>query len=401
MQPTPFTIHVSQDKLDNLQARLLNTNWPADLDNEDWWYGTNGRELKALVDYWTKDYDWRKVEAEMNGFEHFKVEIDGMPIHFMRKRGKGPNPVPLLLVHGWPWTFWDMKKIVAPLADPAAHGGDAADAFDVIVPSLPGYAFSTPLTRPMNYWRTADTMHTLMHDVLGFEKYAAAGGDWGALIVAQLSHKYAKHLYGAHVTQTTPLDLFNHDVYWDMISARGLPANLTSEQRAAILGFSKKFCGHVTTHMLDGQTLSFALHDSPTGLLAWLLRRRHDWGHVTGDVTDVFSREDLCTNATLFWVNDAFVSTARYYANAARYPWSASHERVPQLEAPMGITFLGGEFPPGATMENRLELFRANPLSKRYNIHYMKAHPTGGHFAHYENPQAVAQDIRATMRDLR
>ena len=170
MKPEAFRIEIPEAKLKDLQRRLGEVNWPLDVENEDWAYGTHGAYLRELVDYWRSGFDWRAQEQAMNAYEHFRVRIEGVPIHFMHVRGKGPNPLPLVLTHGWPWTFWDFHKVVGPLSDPAAHGGDPADAFDVVVPSLPGFTFSTPNeTTGQNWWRTADLWVALMRDVLGYD----------------------------------------------------------------------------------------------------------------------------------------------------------------------------------------------------------------------------------------
>jgi hypothetical protein len=157
-------IHVPDEVLADLRRRLELTRWPDDAGNQDWYYGVNRGYLQELVDYWRSDYDWRKVEARINAYEHYRVEVEGVPVHLMRRPGVGPDPTPLLLTHGWPWTFWHWAKVVDPLADPAAHGGDAAEAFEVIVPSFPGFGFSSPLPEnpDMNFWRVADLWHTLM-----------------------------------------------------------------------------------------------------------------------------------------------------------------------------------------------------------------------------------------------
>lgn len=168
-----FVIDVPDAMLDDLARRLSSTRWTDDFDNDDWRYGANVSYVRALVDYWRDHYDWRARERLMNGFAHFRTEIDGMPIHFIHERGKGPQPIPIMLNHGWPWSFWDFQKVIGPLSDPAAHGGDPADAFDVIVPSLPGYAFSTPLRKTgLNFWKTADVWVTLM-ERLGLVRFGA------------------------------------------------------------------------------------------------------------------------------------------------------------------------------------------------------------------------------------
>lgn len=398
----PYIISIPQDVLADLERRLRATDWPDDVDNEDWYYGINAQYLRDLVAYWIDGFQWRAVERDINAFDHYRTLIDDVPIHFMRVKGKGRNPLPLILTHGWPWTFWDMHRVARPLADPAAFGGDPDDTFDVIVPSLPGFGFSTPSLRGgMNFWKTADLWHRLMTEHLGFSRFAAAGGDWGALVTAQLGHKYAGSLAGIHMIQAVPLDQIGvREPKWDFISDR-IPRDAPSDVRDALTRFVRPKASHFTTHIIDSQTLSYAMQDSPVGQLAWLLQRRLDWGDTHGDVESVFPRDHLLATSTLYWATKSFVSSVRYYADAARYPWSPAHDRQPPVEAPTGLTFLGGEFPPGVTMENRLDSFRASSQAAWFNLHYLNAHPTGGHFGHFENPEACIADIRATFRALR
>ena len=205
----PFRVDVPDEVLNDLQARLKLTRWADDFANEGWQYGTNTAYLKELVAYWIDGYDWRKQERAINAYPQFRTEIDGVPIHFIHVRGKGPNPKPLILSHGWPWTFWEYRKVIGPLSDPGAHGGDPADAFDVVVPSLPGYGFSTPLRKPgVNFWRTSGLWVKLMEE-LGYPRFAAHGADWGALITADLGHRYPERVMGVHFTMMLPLDLFS------------------------------------------------------------------------------------------------------------------------------------------------------------------------------------------------
>lgn len=391
MSIEPFAVAVGDDRLDDLRRRLEATNWPDDFANDDWRYGVNGRYLHELVDYWLNTYDWREAEAEINGFAHFRTEVEGMPVHFIREPGRGPNPIPIILTHGWPWVFWDYHEVIRPLADPASFGGDEADAFEVIVPSLPGFGFSTPLSTPgINFWRTADLWHTLMTQTLGFEKFCAQGGDWGALVTAQLGHKYADSLTGIHLTNVIPLTLFNHQRPWDITAGTFVPEDLPPAELEAALHAQRKIASHVAVQILDPQTLAYGLHDSPVGLLAWLLERRRSWGDTGGDVESRFSKDHLLTTTMLYWLTDSFVTSARYYAEAAHNPWHPSHDRSPVVEAPTGVTYLGGDI--GGLRGD---------IESQFNMQYSKAHSSGGHFAPKENPQAVIEDIRATFRQLR
>ncbi|WP_231635841.1 epoxide hydrolase family protein [Novosphingobium sp. ST904] len=208
MDVTPFEFRASDDALADLRARLERTRFAADFANEDWRYGFNGDYLRELVAYWLDGYDWRTQENAINAWPQFKTEMDGVPIHFIHVKGKGPNPTPLILTHGWPWTFWDYRELIGPLTDPAAYGGDPADAFHLVIPSLPGYVFSTPLTTPgHNFWTTADLWVKLM-DGLGYPRFASHGEDWGAFLTAQLGHKYPDRMIGVHFTTMFPLDMF-------------------------------------------------------------------------------------------------------------------------------------------------------------------------------------------------
>lgn len=396
-----FEVHVADAVLDDLRRRIAATRWLPHVDGLGWQYGFDDAYLRELAESWVV-HDWRAEEARINAFAHYRTTIDGVPIHFIREPGKGPAPVPLIISHGWPWTFWDMQKVIRPLADPAAFGGDPADAFEVIVPSLPGFAFSTPLPRPgISSVVMADLWHRLMTEVLGFPRFAAAGADWGARVTGQLAHKHAAALLGIHNVNTTPLDLFNGERPWD-ITAYAVPYDAPAEVRARMLPWARKGVSHVAVQTIEPQTLAPAMHDSPVGMLAWLTQRRRDWGDTGGDVESVFPRNHLLASATIFWATESFASAARIYAEGVRHPWRPSHDRSPRLEAPAGITFLGGENPPGIdTPEQRIALFRNSPAAANYNLHFVNAHPRGGHFAHYENPQALIGDIRATFRELR
>jgi pimeloyl-ACP methyl ester carboxylesterase len=398
-----FVVSVPQEKLDDLKARLIATRWPADVDENDTYYGTSVTYMKELVDYWINKFDWRAAETEINTFDNYRVNVDGVPIHFIKEPGKGPAPIPLILSHGWPWSFREWTKVIKPLADPASYGGDPADAFDVIVPSLAGFAFSTPINRPdMNFWKMAELWHRLMTEHFGFQKYAAGGSDYGALITGQLGHKYASELYGIWLGHAIHLDLFQGERPWDLTGGLTVPEGAPDEIRDGILAFQDRFVSHVAVHILDAQNLSYGLADSPVGMLAWILRRWTKWSQSNGDVESVFPRDHLLANATMWWVNNAITSSIRSYVNANRYPWTPSHDRNPIIEAPAGITFLGYENPPGVTTENRTQAFLETPAETDwYNPVYLKAHKLGGHFTPWENPDAVIEDIRATFRKLR
>ncbi|GAA1510984.1 epoxide hydrolase family protein [Nocardioides humi] len=384
----PFVVQVDQGTLDDLHERLARTRLAPDLDNEDWSYGVNGAYLAELVHSWRTEFDWRAQERRINELSHYRTVIDGIPIHFVHERGKGPDPTPIILTHGWPWTFWDFHDVIGPLTDPVAYGGSAEDSFDVIVPSLPGFGFSTPLRRTgMTIWDVADVWKTLMVDVLGYPRFAAHGGDYGVMVTAQLGHKYPEHLLGLHFApRPLPLHAFNTDRPWADLFANAIPSGVGD--RATFVEYERRKVGHVVAHVLDPQTLAHALHDSPAGLAAWLLERRRSWSDCGGDVESAFSRDDLLTSFTIYWASDSFVSTARLYHENAKIGWQPSHDRTPVVGVPTAVTVFEKDLPPGASMAWMEEYF---------DLRQVTSSPTGGHFAAAEEPDVVVRDIRSFL----
>lgn len=387
MSKQVFEIFISDDVLADLHERLVKVRWPGDFANSDWQFGTNRRYLEELVGYWREDYEWREHEAAINAFSNYETEIQGIPIHFIQEPGQGPAPIPLILNHGWPWTFWDFYKVIRPLADPAAFGGDPADAFDVIVPSLPGYGFSTPLTTPrINYWRTADLWIDLMTNVLAYDRFAVHGGDWGALVCSQLGHKYPERLIGLHLGIMVPLDMFEN----------GLPdesafAEDEKHKFQANAEFFLREDGYFKIQATKPQTVAYGLNDSPVGLCAWILEKRRTWGDCRGDVESRFSKDELITTVMLYWVTQSLGTSARYYYEAAHDLWQPAHDRTPVVEAPTGIACFPREV---ITMPKAW-------AERYYNLQQWTEMPSGGHFAPMEEPELLVNDIRAFFRKLR
>ena len=397
LEQTP--IHVPDEVLDDLRRRLTMTKWPLDAGNDDGFYGVRRTDLQELVEYWADGFDWRAQERAMNEYEQYRVDVGGVPVHFMRKAGVGPDPRPLILSHGWPWTFWHWSRVIDQLADPASYGGDPAEAFDVIVPSLPGFGFSTPLPNQpdMNFWKMADVWHELMTEVLGYERYAAGGCDVGALVTGQLGHKYADELYGIHIGSGLKLSFFNGDRGWDFSGGHPIPPDLPPIVHSRIVELDRRFAAHLATHVLDPSTLGVSLADSPAGMLAWILERWTSWSDG-----DVFSKDDVLTHATIYWAGNAIDTSIRTYANNNRYPWTPSHDRQPVIEAPTGITFVGYENPPGVTTtEQRIQHFLDSDRAPWYNHVNLTAHPAGGHFIPWELPTEWTEDLRRTFRSIK
>src|SRR6266496_6729867 len=350
---SPAPIAVEERVLEDLRSRLRAAIWPEDDGNEDGQYGVPRALLQELAQYWAEEYDWRAAERAMNAYEHYLVDVSGTRVHFMRKPGAGPDPVPLILSHGWPWTFWHWSKVVDRLADPAAFGGDPADAFEVIVPSLPGFGYSTPTRPDMNFWKIADVWHELMTQTLGHTRYAAAGCDVGDLVTGQLGHKYADELHGIHIGSALKLDLFTGDRAWDFSGGRPIPPGLPDDQRHRLVEIERRFAVHLAAHVLAPSTLGYGLADSPVGMLAWILERWMKWSDNGGDIYT-------------------------------------------------GITFVDYENPPGITSsKERIESFLASDRAAWYNHVNIAAHPHGGHFIPWEIPEQWTTDLVQTFKQAR
>jgi len=382
-----FDIAVPDQVLADLRERLTRTRWAPEFANDEWKFGTNGDYLRELIAYWADHYDWRRHEAEINAFSNFKTTIDGIPIHFIYEKGKGPDPIPLILSHGWPWTFWDWHKVIRPLTDPEAYGGDPQNSFDVIVPSLPGYAFSNPLTTTgINFWRTADLWVALMRDVLGYDKFAAGGGDWGALVTSQLGHRYAEHLIGIYLHLMAPLDIFQNDLPGE---------NEFSPEEAGWyarnLNFMTRESGYSAIQSTKPQTIAFALNDSPAGLCSWILEKRRTWSDCGGDVERRFTKDELLTTMTLYWATQSYGTSARYYFECLNNPWRPSHGRTPVVEAPTGV----------GVFQEEVILMPRKWAERYYNLRHWTLMSSGGHFAPMEEPDALVRDIRKFFETLR
>ncbi|MFC7110635.1 alpha/beta fold hydrolase [Nonomuraea rubra] len=270
----------------------------------------------------------------------------------------------------------------------------------MIVPSLPGFGFSTPLAHhpDMNFWKIADVWHELMTGVLGHDRYAAAGCDVGALVTGQLGHKYAGELYAIHIGSAQKLTFFNGDRAWDFSGGAPIPPGLPAEVHDRYVELDRRFAVHLAAHMLAPSTLGFGLADSPAGMLAWILERWAKWSDNGGDVERVFSKDDLLTHATIFWAGGGIGTSIRTYANNNRYPWAPSHDRNPAVEAPTGITFVDYENPPGVTTgEQRIRGFLDGDRAAWYNHVSITAHDRGGHFIPWEIPGEWVADLRHTV----
>ena len=386
----PFTVAIPDADLDDLRFRLAHTRWPEDVGNDDGSYGVRLDWLRDLAGYWAREFDWRAQEKLINELPQFRVEIGGTPIHFVHVRGTGPDPTPIVLSHGWPWTFWDWRKVIGPLTDPGAHGGDPTDAFDVVVPSLPGFGFSGPLCDTgFGARKIADYWHVLMHDVLGYSRFAVGGGDWGSTISGEVAHGYPESVIGAWLT----LPNVPGARLWEIGESDFEPDERWMWERS--LEARPTIMSHSTVHRAEPQTIAYALTDSPVGLAGWILGRRENWGdwRVRGeDVFDLFDRDFLCTTASIYWLTRSIATSMRiyheHYTNGAPPP--PRHDRTPAIEVPTAF----------AVFPKELLLLPRKVAATATNLQRWNVMPRGGHYPPAEQPDLVVHELREFFRGL-
>ena len=312
----PFRIEIPDSDIADLKARLAHTRWPNEpLGNEHWDWGTNLSYMRRLVAYWRDEYDWRAAEARLNRFPQFIAEIAGAngerhKIHFVHERGSGEGPLPLILTHGWPSTFREVLDVVERLAHPERFGGKAEDGFDVIVPSLLGYGFSSRPQLPVGPAVIAELWHALMHDVLGYSRFAAAGGDFGSTVARLLALRHPEQMIGIHLTD---IGYFGDPAF---TSDLGNLSQAEHGHLGATQGWFYQEGAYTMIQSTKPQTLAYGLTDSPVGMAAWMIEKFRSWSDCDGDVEKRFSKDELLTNVMIYWVTDTFNSSIRtYYEN--------------------------------------------------------------------------------------
>lgn len=374
MQAREFRIEVPDARLEALRDRLRQTIWADDFANANWRYGVEGGWLRDMAHYWAEEYDWRAAERQINRWPQYRVAIDGIPIHFLHVRGQGEKRIPLILTHGWPWTFWDWKDVIAPLTQPQDDG----PAFDLIIPSLPGYGFSAPLATPgVDVRRIASLWVRLMRDVLGYRRFAAAGGDWGGLVTAELGQAHAEHVMAVHLSipMLPGVDPFalNRDDY--AADEQWMPAQAEAARPATV--------SHMAAHSSDPQTLAWALADSPIGMAAWIWERRRAWSDCNGDVTGLFGRDFLCTTASIYWFTGTIGTSMRLYKEQFSAPWSA--DGAARIDIPTAFLISPRE----------IIMLPRKIAQERTNLQRWTVLERGGHFAPVENASALISEYKA------
>jgi pimeloyl-ACP methyl ester carboxylesterase len=377
----PFRIEIPDTVLDDLRERLARTRFPDQLEGAEWSYGTELSYHKELVEYWRDKFDWRAQEARLNRFEHFKTEIGGGDVHFIHARSAAADALPLVITHGWPGSVVEFLDLIPLLTDPAAHGGNAADAFHVICPSMPGYGFSDAPRQPGFDVQSVAEANVELMARLGYRRYGAQGGDWGAFVTNWIGLLDPEHCAGIHLNMVFAFPPPGSD-----------PSEGLSDDEKQALADTQHFQAEETGYQqIQGtkpQTLGYGLNDSPSGLAAWIVEKFRTWSDCGGDVEKSFTKDELLTNIMVYWVTQSITSSTRLYCENRRQGRMGLDRRV---EIPTGCAI----FPK--------EIYRAPRkwAEQRFNVTHWTTMPRGGHFAAMEEPELMAQDLREFFRPLR
>jgi pimeloyl-ACP methyl ester carboxylesterase len=376
-----FQVDVPAAVIDDLHDRLGRTRWPDQITGSGWDYGTDLTYLRQLCDYWRDDFDWWQAQEKLNAWPQVITTIDGERLHAIHARSPHPQAVPLLLTHGWPGSVVEFLDVLGPLVDPPAYGGDAVDAFHVVCPSLPGYAWSGPTTQSgWHIERVASALDVLMSR-LGYDRYGAQGGDWGALATARLATLAPDRLIGIHLS----LPLAKPPADADMSA-------LTAEEQQGLQEsalFQRTETGYSAIQGSKPQTLAYALNDSPAGLAGWIVEKFRTWSDCDGDVESVFTRDALLTNITTYWVTQTAGSSARlYFETMHAGMFGAPEDRI---EVPTGM----------ATFRKELIKLPRSWVERCYDLRHWRTYDRGGHFAAMEQPEVFVGDVRTFFRALR
>ena len=381
-RPSAFRLHVADAVLADLRERLARTRWPETPPGEPWAAGTDPAYLRGLCEYWREGFDWRAQEAALNAFAQYTVPMAGVDLHFLHVQGEGPAPMPLLVSHGWPGSVLEFVKLVPRLTDPAAFGADPADAFTVVAPSLPGYPLSFRPGQPrFGLEEIADTFARLMREVLGYERFGAQGGDWGAFVTTRLAHAYPERLAGIHLNLLA--------VRRDTVTP---PDASEAEKRylRELADWLKEETGYQWIQGTRPATLAVGLHDSPAGLASWFVEKFRAWTDCDGNPENALTRDEMLADITLYWATGAIGASFWPYYGRMHRPWPIpAGERI---AVPTGYAAFPKEIlrpPREMAARTYADIRRWTPM------------PRGGHFAALEQPDALAEDIRAFFRPLR
>ncbi len=380
--PMPFTLHVPEAQIDDLRERVRRARFPDEIPDAGWQYGSNLAYMRKLAAYWADEFDWHAQQARLNAFPQFKVHLHDIDLHYLHVPGKGPNPTPLLLLHGWPGSIFEFLRIIPRLTDPVRFGGRAGDAFSVVAPSLPGYGLSfAPNQKRFGASEIADCMAALMSGVLGYSKFAAQGGDWGAFTCSAMAIRHRELLLGIHLNMLALRPETMH---------AGLPSPEEQRYIEEIKHWNREETGYTLIQGTRPQTLAYGLTDSPIGLAAWIAEKFHVWTDHDGEFETVIPRDELLANICLYWFTGAIGSSFWPYYHRHHGPWP-----IPdgvKVDVPTGYAAFPKEIrrPPRSIAELVYTDIRQWTVMTK-----------GGHFAALEQPEALAADIQAFFRPLR
>ena len=377
----PFRIDVPDKTLEKIRTQVADYPWHEMPDDGGWAYGTHLGYMKELCAYWINEFDWRKQEAAINRFSHFIAPVQGIDLHFIQEKGDGPSPLPLIISHGWPGSIVEFLDIIQPLAHPQRFGGSTDDAFDVIVPSLPGFGFSGRPGRPIGPRKMAELFNRLMIDVLGYSNYLAQGGDWGGAISSWLGFEHAPACQAIHI---------------NILTMRHPDGPHGPEEEAWAVQFERDQLlenGYRTQQATKPQTLSYAMMDSPVGVAAWIIEKFNSWSDTDGDnIESAHTKDSLLTNIMVYLVTKTFNTASWIYYGRREEGGRLLSTDNRRVEVPTAAALFPAEllaWPPRSYVE------------RLYNITHWSEMPRGGHFAALEEPELLIDDIRAFARTLR
>ena len=381
-RPEAFSLRVPDQAIADLRERLGRVRLPDQAPGAPWAFGTDLGYMQQLVEYWRTAFDWRAEEARLNAFPQYKASLCGIDLHFLHVPGHGPAPCPLLLLHGWPGSVFEFLELIPRLTDPARFGGDPADSFTVVAPSLPGYGLSFAPGQPrFGIEAIANCVAQLMHDTLGYIRFAVQGGDWGATIASRLGYAHPEKLVGIHLN-LLPIRRDRQNL-----------ANPSPEEQAYLderAVWLREETGYQWIQGTKPQTLAFALTDSPAGLAAWIIEKFRTWSDCGGDVETAFTRDRLLANVSLYWLTGAIGSSFWPYYDVRHAPWPIPDDRT--IDVPMGYA----QFPAEILRPPRSLAARTYGNIRRWSVM-----PRGGHFAALEQPELLANEVREFFRPLR
>ena len=382
----PYRIDIPDSELEDLRTRIASTRWPAAVSVPGWERGVPADYLRELATYWQSTYDWRAAEAELNQYPQFITALDGVEVHFLHVTSPEPGAKPLLLTHGWPGSIVEFLDVIGPLSDPAAHGLDPAQAFHLVIPSIPGHGFSGPVTEPgWDVNRVAAAWATLMRQ-LGYTDYVTAGGDWGSLISLALAHHAPDQVKAAHVSMLLTVPSGDPAEFENLTEADGA--------RLAGLGrFDAELSGYMKVQSTRPLTIGYGLTDSPVGQLAWIVEKFHDWNNGVKTADEQVGRDRLLTNASLYWLTGTATSSAQFYYESGAHLGAIFTPGVApdEVTVPIGVAVFGQD----PALPIRAFAERDYPTISRWS-----EYEQGGHFAALEQPKLYVDDIRKFVASL-